>query len=61
MPTRDTPSQDAEGEYPAIGAVPQGEANNISEAEREKLTQELTAAREKNKKALATPMTKQVE
>lgn len=61
MPTRDIPSQDAQGSYPQIGAVPEGETKTLSEEEREKMKADLDAARDKNKKAAATPIPEQVQ
>jgi uncharacterized protein YceK len=51
MPTQDIQSRDAQGDYPNINAVPQGETKILTPEERDKITQELNAARAKNKPA----------
>lgn len=61
MPTSDIPSLDTQGTYPLIGEVPKGEIDTLTEEERKKLEAELGSAREKNKKAAATPITQQVQ
>jgi hypothetical protein len=60
MPTREIESADAKGDYPKIGEVPPGETKVLTPEERQKMTDELTKARDKNKKAAGTPLTKEV-
>jgi hypothetical protein len=57
MPTRDIKSADTDGTYPQIGDVPQGKTPTLSQEEREKMTEDLTKAREKNQKAASAPIT----
>ena len=50
MPTKDIPSDDPKGDYPAIGAVPPGETKVLTPEEREKMVDELMKARDKEQK-----------
>jgi hypothetical protein len=59
MPTKDIESTDAKGNYPNVGEVPQGETKVLTPEEREKMVKELSAARDKNKKAAGVPLPKE--